>query len=121
MINVFDGGRVRVVLPKALAWCKEHKGHVATLPEVIQLRIDCLLPSNVWHDTSTFRFNDGSLKNLSLKELEDIEKLYKEDKGRLFFLGVNIDGLSGSISLNYSGRFVTISENKNDKRNKSKR
>jgi len=103
-IMVFDG-----TVRGALKACLDAGYIPTTLSETNQLLRDNILDRDKFHDTRTTNFQYG-LRDLSLKEMKDIDNFY-DIGGRVLFVGGSLNFGTLYSLLNF-GRFVGVRRKK---------
>lgn len=101
-IKIFEHGNIKDVLARML-----EEGYVPlNLKEVWKLREQKKIPFQ-WYYVRTI-FVNGEVRDATISELKDIEKLYGGG-GRVLYLGdLYCNGLSSSNNFSISARFVGV-------------
>jgi hypothetical protein len=103
-IKIYEGGTVKEMLTACLK-----DGRIpTTLTETNQLLRDKIIDRSKFYDTRTTNFN-YELRDLSLKELKNIEKFYSKGGRAVFLYGLGNDcNAYNRNNLNNNGRFVGV-------------
>lgn len=93
-------------LRDALKQCLAEGRRPLNLKEVYDLRKAGIIKDQ-WYSTSTIYIN-GEVRTATLKELENIEELYKQGCRLVYAVSNGSNGLYGGNGLDYDGRFVSV-------------